>query len=73
VCSSDLNRFAAAVRQEGVRPQSREERPRVPRHDDLCMRQERVAHYALKFAGGGGPRQVRQDDGWEQAGGRSRR
>jgi hypothetical protein len=55
------NRFVAVARQE--------ERTRVPRRDDLCMRQERVAHYARDFAAGGG----HQGDGWEQAGKRARK
>jgi hypothetical protein len=56
---AQVNRFQAAARQEGVRPQSREHTH--SRHE------ERTRH------AGGGQRQERQGDGWEQAGKRSRR
>ena len=66
---AQVNRFQAAARQEGVRPQSREERPR---------HEERHSH--SRHAGGGRQderqrhdERQRQDDGWEQAGKRSRR
>ena len=63
---AQVNRFQAAARQEGVRPQSREERP--PRREHNHSRHEERPRYG--GAGGGGPRQderQRQDDGWEQA------
>lgn len=67
------NRFAAAARQEGVRPQSREDRPRHSGGGHHAGgggggRQERHAG-----GGGGGGRQERHDGDWEQAGKRSRR
>ena len=66
---AQANRFQAAARQEGVRPQSREERPR---HEERPPRRE---HNHSRHAGGGYRQEERprQDDGWEQAGKRSRR
>ena len=63
------NRFQAAARQEGVRPQVRDERPR--REHNHSRHEERPRHDERQRHAGGGQRQ--ESDGWEQAGKRSRR
>jgi hypothetical protein len=82
---AQANRFTVAARQDGFRPQTRDGgAPRHehnhsrhagggaarPRYEERPQSREDRPRYGGGAAGGGGGR---QDDGWEQAGKRSRR